>query len=88
MSNNWDEIANEAGQTTDEQFKSRISSLTRLQDSEIDTLINETGISQQNLVEVIKAVKDATQSNNAKAAAIQNISKGVEVIVGLAAKFI
>lgn len=85
---NWNEIANQAGQSTDEHFKSQISSLTRLNDEEIEALIIETGISQQDLFAVLKEVKDATKSNTDKANAIKNISKGVDVLVGLAVKLL
>lgn len=85
---NWNEIANQAGQSTDDHFKSQISSLTRLNDQEIETLINDTGISKQDLTEVLKEIKDATKSNTNKANAIKNISKGIDVLVGLASKLI
>ena len=85
---NWNEIASQAGQATDNHFQSQMSSLTRLNDQEIEDLINETGISKENLANVIKEVKDATKSNIDKANAIKNISKGVDVLVGLAGKLI
>lgn len=85
---NWDEIAKEAGRSTDEQFKSQISDLTRLNNEEIESLINETGISNQDLANVLKEIKDATKSNTAKANAINNISKGVNLLVSLAGKLI
>ena len=88
MSINWDEIASEAGQATDEHFKNKISSLTRLNDDEIETLITETGISKKDLTAVLKEVKDATKSNNAKASAISNIHKGLDLLVGIAGKLI
>ena len=85
---NWDEIANQAGQSTDDHFKNQISSLTRFNDQEIEAIINETGISKQYLTNVLKEVKDAAKSNTNKAIAIKNISKGVEVLVEIAAKLI
>jgi hypothetical protein len=88
MPTDWNNIANQAGQATDEHFKNQISSLTRLNDQEIESLIIETGISKQDLATVLKEVKDATKSNIAKANAIKNISKGVDVLVNLAAKFV
>ena len=88
MPTDWTTIANEAGQATDEHFKNQISSLTRLNDDEIETLINDTGISKQDLVEVLKEVKDASKSNIDKANAIRNIGKGVDVLVGLAVKLL
>lgn len=88
MAINWDEIAREVGQETDEYFKNKISSLTRLNDDEIEFLITETGISKEDLATVLKEVKDATKSNEAKASAISNINKGVNLLVGIALKLI
>lgn len=88
MPTNWNEIASQAGESTDEHFKSQLSSLTRLNDEEIESLINDTGISKEDLSQVLKAIKDATKSNKDKAKAIKNISKGVDVLVGLASKLI
>lgn len=88
MSIDWEEIAQEAGESTDEHFKNKISSLTRLNDNEIETLITETGISKKDLTLVLKEVKDSTKSNNAKASAISSINKGIDLLVGIAGKLI
>ena len=88
MPTDWDAIANEAGQATDAHFQNTISSLTRLNDSEISHLIHDTGISKQDLTAVLKEVKDATKSNNAKANAISNINKGVDLLVSIAEKLL
>ena len=84
----WDKIIDDAARETDAQFESKISSLTRLNDAEIESIIMETGISKQDLSSVLKEVKDTTKSNLAKANAIKNISKGVDVVIGIASKFI
>jgi hypothetical protein len=83
---NWDDIAHRAGEMTDEQLKNKISSLSRLNDLEIEALINDTGISKQDLADVLKVVNDATLSNEKKAAAIKNIRNGVDLLVKLAGK--
>lgn len=88
MPTNWDEIARKAGQQTDDDFKSQISSLTRLNDTEILSIINDSGISKEDLVNVLKEVNDATKSNVDKANAIKNISKGVNSVIDIASKFI
>lgn len=85
---NWDDIANQAATTTDAHFANQISSLTRLNDAEIQHIIFETGISQKDLADIIKEVKNVTKSNEAKANAIKNIGKGVDVLVALASKLI
>ena len=88
MSIDFKKIAEEAGKATDEHFKNQISSLSSLNDNEIENLITETGISKTDLASVLKEVTDATKSNNAKAAAISNINNGVNLLVGIAKKII
>lgn len=85
---NWDQIINNAAQKTDQQFSSEISSLSRLNDQEINSIVNDSGISQKDLASVIKALKDATLSNQNKANAIASITGGVKALVGIAEKFI
>ncbi|WP_340110988.1 hypothetical protein [Maribellus mangrovi] len=84
----WEKIAKDTDNETFESFVNRISSLTRLNDHEIITLVNETGISEKNLAEVLKEVKSATKSNTQKADAIKKISSGVNVLVEIASKLI
>jgi hypothetical protein len=88
MPTDWKKIAKEAGKQTDEQFRSEISSHTHLNDDEIENLITETGISKEDMVKVLEVIKDATQSNTAKANAINNIDKGIVLLVGLAGKLL
>ncbi len=78
----------EAGNEARQSNSSTINSLTHFSAAEITRVINETGISQADLGNVIAKVQDATLSNNKKAEAIKNIHKGVDALVGLAAKFI
>lgn len=84
----WDAIANKTLEATDEHFKNQISSLTTLTDTEVAKLITQTGISKEDLVEVLRNVDDAARSNEAKAKAIQGINKGVDVLVAIASKFL
>ncbi|MCW3110382.1 MAG: hypothetical protein JWQ09_4888 [Segetibacter sp.] len=84
----WDAIAKKTQETTDEHFKNQISSLTTLTDNEVSHLINDTGISKEDLVEVLKTIDDAIKSNEAKAKAIKGINKGVDVLVAVASKFL
>lgn len=88
MPKNWDAIAEKAAQKTNEQLSGEISSLTSLNDEEINKIIFDTGISKQDLTDVLKTLKDASISNDKKATAIKNIAKGVDIVIGIAAKFI
>ncbi len=85
---NWDDIIAKAKQETDNKFKTKMSSLTSLSNNDIEKLLSETGIDKDNFASVLKEVNDATTSNKSKAAAIAKISKGVELLVGIAKKFI
>lgn len=84
----WDKIASEAGTLTDEQFKSEISNLTSLNNSDIENLILQTGVDKRELVKILKELKDSTKSNNAKADAIKNTGKGLNVLIAIAGKFL
>ena len=46
----------------------------------------DSGISKKDLLEVIRIVKTATGTNNAKAKAISNINRGINVLVALVGK--
>ena len=88
MPNEFDKLAEKAAKLADEEFQDRFSSLTRLTDRDTDEIINETGISQQDLAHVLQAVKDATASNEAKANSIQQIDNGVSALVAIVKRFI
>ena len=84
----WKKIAREAREATDEHFKDKISSLTRLTSNEIENLITETGISKTDLTSVLEVVENATKSNEEKATAISKINNGISLLVGIAKKVI
>lgn len=86
MSNIASIIAN-AANDSDTAFASKMSSLTRLNDAEIQELLNQ-GISKNDLSQLLQELQDASRSNEAKAAAIKNIRGGVETLITIAAKFI
>ena len=88
MPNKFANLAREAATMTDEEFHSEVANLTKLTDDETEKLITETGISKNDLAQVLKEVKDATASNEQKAAAIQKIDKGVSTLVALARRFL
>ena len=88
MTNKYDAFAEQAAVMTDEQFRERFATLTRLNLKDLDRIITETGISQQDMAELLKAVKDATSSNERKAAAIKNINGGVTTLIAMVKTFI
>lgn len=84
----WKKIAKDAAKKTDAQFANKMTKFMTLDDAQITQAINEEGISKENLTEVLKVVRDATMSNEAKANAIKSISNGVDIVMGVASKFI
>ena len=84
----WTQIANEAAQQTDTEFATQIASLTRMNITEINTFIEESNISNENVLKVIQEVNNATASNTEKTAAISNIENGVNFLVSLAKKIV
>ena len=84
----WAQIANEAAQQTDTEFATQIASLTRMNITEINTFIEESNISNENVLKVIQEVNNATASNTEKTAAISNIENGVNFLVSLAKKIV
>lgn len=86
MSNIAAIIAN-AASDSDAAFAGKMSSLTRLNDAEIQELLAK-GISRKDLSHLLQELKDASRSNEAKAEAIKNIRGGVETLISIAARFI
>ena len=88
MANKFEKLAKEAADMADEEFKTEFSRLTRLNDAEIEKIIDDTGISKEDLAHVLKQIKDATASNDAKVKAVQNINNGVSALISIAKKLI
>lgn len=83
MPNKFDKLAKDAAEMADKHFAAEFSSLTRLNDTEAEKIINESGISKEDLAKVLQEVKSATGSNEAKAKSIQQINKGVSALVSM-----
>lgn len=84
----WDNLAEQAGKQTDSQFQATIASLTRLNITEVDQFIQESKISNENAIKVLKEINAAAASNTAKADAIANINNGVNFLVSMASKIV
>jgi DNA-binding transcriptional regulator YiaG len=85
---NWDDIIQKAKTETDNKFKTKMSSLTTLTNNDIEALISDTGIKKEEFAKVVKILKDAAASNDQKTAALKNITKALQVVVGIASKII
>ena len=88
MPNKWKKLAEEAARKTDEQLAQEISSLTRINDKEILEIVEGNRIDKADLAELLNVLKDNTKSNEQKAKAITNISKGLEAIVDIVVRLL
>ena len=88
MPNKFDKLADEAKALTDEQFKVRFSSLTKLNDADIGKIIDDSGISKADLASLLVEVKNATDFNNKTAQSVMNIQNGVQALVSIAKKLL
>ncbi len=87
MSQTWQDILQAAGQKTDAEFASQLSSLTHLTDDEINT-IAPTNIDKVNLTKLLKVVNDSTLNNSQKADAIKNATDILNIAVPLISKLL
>jgi uncharacterized protein (DUF1810 family) len=90
MSINWDEIdkyIDEAAADTDAKLSSRISSLTRMKDAEIEELFPEPS-DKRKLVKLMQIVEEASADNSKIVRLIDNISELSGTIVKLLARFV
>lgn len=81
MATDYAALAKAAGLLADAQFRNQNFDLTN---AEVQDIVNQTGISSQDLTKVIAAVKDATQDNNATAQAIAGINNGISALLAIA----
>lgn len=80
-------ILDQAERMTEEQMDSRISSLTRLTDSELSSLC-PTKADKKKLAELMAIVKEATDENVKRQKIIDNISNFASIIIKIAGKTI
>lgn len=88
MPNKFDKLAAEAQTMTNAEFKMRFSSLTTLNDTDITRIINDTGISKEDLAELLVAVKSATDFNTKTAQSVSKIQNGVLALIAITKKLL
>lgn len=84
----WDEIARKAREETNTKFREEISTLLRLNDDDIKSIISQSNIDSERFTEIIKIVKDSSLTNHKKAKAIKNIDNGLRAVIGIVSKII
>ena len=88
MPNKFEKLAEEAEFLTDEQFKTRFSSLTKFSDEDIAKIMKDTGISKEDLAILIVEVKKAGEINNKTAQTVADIKGGTETLVAIAKRLL
>lgn len=87
MTSTWEEILANAKPDTDNEFAAKVSSMTRLTDDEIKTIL-PTVQDREDFTRLMSIVADATKSNQAKANAINNIDGALNIALPLLEKLI
>jgi len=85
MADYWDNIIDSAGNESLAEFSEKASSLIKLTNKEIESLIPE-GVDHKKFAELMKIVNDTQKSNEDKADSIRSISGFAEISVNLLAK--
>lgn len=84
----WEELAKKAREATNAKFRDKISTLLRLNDNDIKSIISKSNIDNEHFLEIIKIVKDRSLSNEKKAEAIQGIDNGLRAVIGIVNKIV
>jgi hypothetical protein len=71
-----------------EKFAEHLAKLSQLPDEKVTEIINSTDLKKESLEKILEIIKDATKSNAQKAAAIKNVSKGIDFLTSIAKKLI
>lgn len=88
MPNPYSQLAANAAKLTNQEFSEKFASLSKLTGSEVEEVMQETGIKQEELAELLKAVKLATQYNSQTATDLQRINKAINAMAALLKKLI
>lgn len=90
MAIDWDAIdeeINQAAGETDAQLESKISSLTRMKDNEINELFPEKA-DKEKLIKLMQIVNEATTENKRTAHLVENIQDLAGTAVKLLTRFV
>jgi hypothetical protein len=88
MPNKFDKLAEEAQAITDAQFRERFSNLTSLSETDIGKIVKSSGISKENLAQVLLEIRNTTNYNNKTTQNIINIQHGVGALMAIAKKLL
>ena len=88
MANKFEKLAKDAHHLTDEQFKIRFSSLTKLSDEDTIKIIKDSGISKEDLAALLMLIRDTIDFNNKTNQSILQITGGVQALASIVKKLI
>ena len=87
MPDSFDDILDQAEQLTLGQLDSKISSLTRLKDSELSSWFPAKA-DKQKLLQLMQIVQSASSDNEKKAELIKNIESVASVVITMLSKVV
>ena len=87
MPDDFDTILDQAEELTLKELNSRISSLTRLKDSELDSIFPSKP-EKAKLLQLMQIVRGAATENKKKAELIENIDSLAGTVLKLVGKFV
>jgi len=85
---NWDDLAKQAGNQTDQEFSKQLSTLVNVNMVSINNFIKASNISNQNAIKVLKEIHAATKSNEQKVEVISKIENGIGFLLQIATKIV
>jgi hypothetical protein len=88
MENKYAALVAKATELTDEQFRDRLSSLTRLNTEDVEDILAWTGTDKETLAALLTEIENAWMYNEYEAEAIQRIGKSINVLVALLKKLL
>lgn len=77
MATKLDKLVDDTSVLTDEQFKNRFSSITRLNEEDTIKIIKESGISNEDLANLVHEIKKSADFNIKSVQSITEIKGGV-----------
>lgn len=85
---NWNKIASQSANNTDNEFSKELVSLTSLKLSDVENFIAQSKITNEKAIKVLKIINNAKESNENKVQMISNIEKGIGFLVQIASKIV
>lgn len=86
--NDFDKLAAQADMAARIKLTAEIKSVTGLGSAELSSIVLETGISGDDLEQLLTCVRSATMTNEQTAASVKGMHKGVEALAAIVKKLL